>query len=279
MGLYKYSYIPGFFLQDDVKLAWPAIPDRFGLSDASPERWRLFFDELEKLNTEASAGLKYKLIIFARHGQGWHNVAESKYGTKAWDNHWSKLNGDGELTWGPDPELTPLGEDQARDVAKMWKAELALPDPIPIPSKFYSSPFTRAMRTCQITFEQVVPDATRDWVEVSENCREENGVHTCDKRRTRSYILERFKGFFTGPGFSEEDDLWDPDVRESFEHMVYRAGTVLDQIFSSEETGNFVSITGHGGIINAFMGCLGRPRAVLMTGGVLPVVVKATALE
>lgn len=28
------------------------------------------------------------------------NVAESFYGTASWDDHWSKLNGDGNMTWG-----------------------------------------------------------------------------------------------------------------------------------------------------------------------------------
>ncbi|KAF8649004.1 hypothetical protein AX16_006118 [Volvariella volvacea WC 439] len=278
MGLYSYSYIPGCFLQDDVKSTWPANPDRFGLLDDSPERWRTFFTELDKLNRGAPAGVKHKLIIFGRHGQGWHNTVEEKYGREASEKHWYKVNGDDEIVWGPDAELTPLGEDQARDIAKIWETELALADPIPLPSKFYCSPLTRAARTCQITFERFV-DTNHDWVEIVENCREVNGVYTCNKRRTKSYILDRFKGFFTEPGFSEEDNLWDPDVRESLEHMIDRAGTVLDTIFSTGETGSFVSITAHVRIIRAFMACLGRPEPDLLTGGVLPVVIKATAIE
>ncbi|KAF8648967.1 hypothetical protein AX16_006081 [Volvariella volvacea WC 439] len=278
MGLFKNSHIPGYFLQDDVKSTWPTNPDRFGLLDDSPERWRTFFAGLDKLNREASSGVKYKLIIFARHGQGWHNTVAGKYGREAWEKRWSKENGDGEIVWGPDPELTPLGEEQARDVAKTWKTELALAEPIPLPSKFYSSPLTRAARTCQITFEQFV-NTNESWVEVVENCREVNGVNTCDKRRTKSYILDRFKGFFTEPDFSEEDNLWDPDIRESFEHMIDRAGTVLDKVFLAKKVGIFVSITAHVRIINAFMACLGRPRSGLLTGGVLPVFIKAEALK
>jgi hypothetical protein len=30
--------------------------------------------------------------------QGYHNVAETKYGTPEWDRYWSKLNGDDEMT-------------------------------------------------------------------------------------------------------------------------------------------------------------------------------------
>ena len=28
------------------------------------------------------------------------NVGESLYGTEEWDKHWSKLNSDGNITWG-----------------------------------------------------------------------------------------------------------------------------------------------------------------------------------
>jgi hypothetical protein len=39
------------------------------------------------------------VLYVARHGQGYHNVAESQYGTPMWNCHWSLLNGDGKITW------------------------------------------------------------------------------------------------------------------------------------------------------------------------------------
>lgn len=56
-------------------------------------------------------------------------------------------------------------------------------------------------------------------------------MHTCDKRRTRSWIHERFPDFDFEVGFSEEDPLWDPEVRETKAEVAERARRALDHIF------------------------------------------------
>lgn len=61
------------------------------------------------------------------------------------------VNGDGELTWGPDPLLTPLGESQARDAHKAWQAETSMG--IPTPEKCFCSPLRRALDTWKTTFD------------------------------------------------------------------------------------------------------------------------------
>ena len=70
---------------------------------------------------------------------------------------------------------------------------------------------------------------------MQQNCREENGVHTCDKRRTRSYIETTFPKMIIEKGFTEEDVLWDPDVRETKKQVTERAKLVLDVIFEHDE--------------------------------------------
>ncbi|KAF5376673.1 hypothetical protein D9615_007906 [Tricholomella constricta] len=271
-GIRSYTTVPGFFLQDDLATSGVLpIPPSFGLLDNSPGRWQAFFAHLERLNKDADRYTSYKVFFFGRHGQGVHNVAEAKYGTKAWDDYWSKLNGDGELVWGPDPELTTIGKGQAVDAQDVWKAELAFE--IPLPGKLYSSPLTRAARTCELTFNGLLSDQNRRPI-IVENCREENGVHTCDKRRTRSYIQNTFPRFHIEPGFTEEDLLWDPDVRENKPHIAERAKRVLDHIFTHDKE-TFISVTAHGGIINGFLVSAGRPFYVLGTGGILPVVIKS----
>lgn len=65
-------------------------------------------------------------------------------------SYWSKLNGDSEMTWGPDPLLTPTGIDQARDARAAWKKEL--PFGIPVPRRHYSSPLKRALDTWKVVF-------------------------------------------------------------------------------------------------------------------------------
>ena len=61
------------------------LDDSFGLVDKSPERWTNLTSFVETLNTASDSLTAYKLVYAARHGQGFHNVGESKYGSAAWD--------------------------------------------------------------------------------------------------------------------------------------------------------------------------------------------------
>ncbi|KAI0357434.1 phosphoglycerate mutase-like protein [Trametes cingulata] len=277
MGTGKYTIVTGFFAQDDPGAdgnAIGALPQRFGLLDESPERWTNLQKRIEELNGAAPEGTRYKLFFFIRHGQGHHNVAEAKYGTKTWDEYWSKLETDGEILWGPDPELTALGVTQAQEARKLWEVEREYG--VPLPEKQYASPMRRALQTWQEIFvnsgslSQGSPRVT-----ILENLREEYGEHTCDRRFPRSVIAQNFPPptYEIEDGFSEEDVLWKADERETKEHVKERAHAVLDHIFSRiQET--YVGVTAHSGIINGFLAAMGRPRYPLPTGGILPLVIK-----
>ena len=69
---------------------------------------------------------------------------------EAWNNSKAKEFGDDEYVWGPDPELTPVGEEQAKSAKDAWVRERQAG--IPLPEAMYCSPFRRAIRTCHITF-------------------------------------------------------------------------------------------------------------------------------
>lgn len=152
-----------------------------------------------------------------------------------------------------DPELTPIGINQAMEARRGWEEELAFG--ITLPDKLYSSPLVRAMDTLRVTFEGIFRDdagkqPTVLVVEVSgpcaalyvsvifddfpKNCREENGIHTCDQRRSRSFIHERFPTFDFEEGLTEEDELWDPEIRETKAQVAKRARDVLDYIFQKD---------------------------------------------
>jgi hypothetical protein len=62
-----------------------------------------------------------------------------------------------------------------------------------------------------------------------------NGVHTCDKRRTSTYIEYTFPGFDIEEGFTEEDELWDPLERETYAEIDARVGRVFDMIFEKDQ--------------------------------------------
>ncbi|KAI0314974.1 phosphoglycerate mutase [Amylostereum chailletii] len=265
----NYQIVPGFFAheQPGSTVQLDPTPPYFGLVSQS---WASFTDEIDRLNSVVLDGTSVKVFFLGRHGQGYHNVAASKYGEEAWDAHWSKLTGDGEIVWGPDPYLTSLGETQARDANKAWKREKA--NGIPLPETFYCSPMRRALHTYQLTWEDIVPPSAGNPM-ILENCREVYGEHTCDQRRTRSKIHADFPLHRFEEGFAEEDMLYTTE-RESEAHAEVRARSVLDTIFAEDQGVTYVSITAHGGIINAFLRVIGRGDYHLTTGGVMAVVVR-----
>ena len=60
-------------------------------------------------------------------------------------------------------------------------------------------------------------------------------MHSCDMRRTSSYIQSSFPEFKIEKGFTEEDELYDPAVRETETHVAKRAQSVLDHIFQDDK--------------------------------------------
>jgi hypothetical protein len=66
-----------------------------------------------------------------------------------------------------DPELTCIGLEQAAAANNAWKTELAFG--IPLPEKFYTSPLTRAIKTCEVTFNGILSDDNRRTVVVEVN--------------------------------------------------------------------------------------------------------------
>jgi hypothetical protein len=75
--------------------------------------------------------------------------------------------------------------------------------------------------------------------------REHNGVHTCDKRRTRSDIHAAFPEYDFEEGFAEKDELWTSDYRETHDDIDRRARLVLDMIFHNdvEQCGRCLSLS------------------------------------
>lgn len=55
------------------------------LADSDAKIWHRFEKYVKSKADEAKEGESFKVLFLGRHGQGWHNVAETKYGTKAWD--------------------------------------------------------------------------------------------------------------------------------------------------------------------------------------------------
>ncbi|GAA6001859.1 hypothetical protein JCM10207_002354 [Rhodosporidiobolus poonsookiae] len=277
----SYAVVDGFFVQSSPSFpsddpTYNPLNDSFGLIDKSASRWSTFKAEVDRLNREADGHTAVKVVWLARHGEGYHNVAERKYGTKAWDDYWSKLNGDGELVWGPDPLLTHLGVSQARAVNHAWKEQQQ--DGVPLPERLYSSPLSRAASTLSETWEGVVMDGEVEGVRpvFREGLRETMGVHTCDQRKSKSYLAAHYPAFTFEEPFSEQDELWSPTYRETGPEQTLRIRQQLDSIFASDPS-TYVSITAHGGVIGAFFRVVGHQKVAVPPGGMIPIVVRGRA--
>jgi hypothetical protein len=59
-------------------------------------------------------------------------------------------------------------------------------------------------------------------------------MYTCDKRRSKTCIQTEFPQFVFEEGFSEDDELWKADEKETATDVVRRARLVLDMIFDSD---------------------------------------------
>lgn len=159
--------------------------------------------------------------MIARHGQGWHNFGAAKYGIdvslvfpkvnysyliphffdlihhQTWEEYWTYLNNDDQITWGPDPELTPLGKSQAQAVNRCWVAEAPLGAPIKSEEmRWYVSPMIRTGQTLEESWGTLLGRAPEVW----EDWREVYGGHTCDKRSPKvSSFLSRSYSFLSFP--------------------------------------------------------------------------------
>lgn len=225
------------------------------------------------MNANAADGISYKILYLGRHGQGYHNVAESRYGTQLWDSYWAKQEGDEHAHWA-DAHLTPIGEQQALDVNAFWSSALSQAK-VPAPEKYYTSPFYRCLQTAWLSFHDLsLPSSSPFAPIVKELLRETNGVHTCDRRGASSIIRSDFPSYTLEPGLPETDVSWTPDYREKPTEHILREHWCLEDIWMESKDKQFLSITAHSGTIAAILGAVGHRRFALPTGGVIPVAVK-----
>lgn len=117
-----------------------------------------------------------------RHGEGYHNTAESYYGTPGWNYFWSEKDGM-QQSVGQMPASRPM----ALSVNKFWKTEIA-EQKIPAPRRYYTSPLTRCLTTANLTFFSLSLPAFHPFVpEVKELLRETISGRTCDRRSCKTY--------------------------------------------------------------------------------------------
>lgn len=262
----NYTVVTGIFQQDDAATdpsTFNFLTSNFGLinrtypSDSScPDRkhstqWQRLAHYISTLNRKAPRNERYTLFFMGRHGEGFHNAAESYFGTPAWNCYWSELDGNGTVTWA-DAKLTIDGIEQAKVVNKFWN-HLIKDEKITPPETFYTSPLYRCLDTAKITFEGVKLPRKNSFVPVvKEFLREGISAHTCDRRHSKSFIKKNFPGFKFEKGFAEEDPYWTELFAEPRANQDARSKAVLDDILSNDDS-TYISISSHSGEIGSLL--------------------------
>ncbi|KAF2428047.1 phosphoglycerate mutase-like protein [Tothia fuscella] len=288
----KYSTVTGFFLQDlntTNTTTFDYSTQNLGLINQAYDsdkdcpnvnkltQWQKFEYQLAQLNHKSSKNIEYKLLYLGRHGEGWHNAAETFYGTPAWNCYWAELDGNASASW-VDAKLTANGIAQAQKAHNFWANAISV-QRIPTPNKFYTSPLSRCLATANITFTGLnLPKKKKFVPVVKEYLREGMSIHTCNWRSNKTYIQNTYPGFKVESGFSEFDNLWNGVTSETSTAQDLRSKALLDDIFSSEK-GSYHSCTSHSGEVASLLRVLGHIPFSLSTGAIIPVLVKAEILS
>jgi len=165
---------------------------------------------------------------------------------------------------------------------KSFWEDTAAASKLPLPRRHYASPHARCLETCRVAFTGLAPptgdaDVPPFHPLVRELIRERLGVHTCDRRSTRSWIHKHYPEFALEEDFSEPDPLWNPDVRETLSEHVVRVEAFLDDLFTNDSE-PIVSATIHSGTIMALYAAIGHAEVRVAPGSIVPVLVKAEPL-
>jgi broad specificity phosphatase PhoE len=149
---------------------------------------------------------------------------------------------------------------------------------MPLPDAWVASPLMRCLKTCELEWAGLGLAGFKPTIK--EMAREVMGEHTCDRRSSRSVIEGAYLDWPVEEGFKEEDELWRADHRETFAEHDVRTLDLLEDVFQNEAKGaSVVSLTSHSGAIASFLRVVGHRKFGLGTGGMMPVLVKATEVE
>lgn len=121
--------------------------------------------------------------------------------------------------------------------------------------------------------------------------REMIGLHTCDKRSTRSLLEDRYRAsicpnalkarrpahlrpaaYAFDTDFTDADQLWTPHYQEQPPQITLRARLALNSLFATDSR-TFISITAHGGFIAGVLRAIGHRPVGVKTAGMIPIVV------
>ncbi|RLV90560.1 Phosphomutase-like protein 3 [Spathaspora sp. JA1] len=254
----KFITTTDYFIQSDPNEPYQSIAN-FGLK---PEwNWDSLIEQVKSLPN-------HKLFLLQRHGEGYHNIAPTNYSRHDWNCNWQLKSGNGEIEW-EDARLTSVGQGQITSLRK----QISLTKQFPQPQAFYVSPLRRTLETWDLTWRQ--PNQS-PLPMIKELARETYGIGTESKRHNKTYIETNYPGFIFELGFSEIDNLWNPDFHESEQHRNYRSGKLLQELFNENEENYVISLVAHSGLIKSILQVIDHRKWPMHTGELIPVVIGMT---
>jgi broad specificity phosphatase PhoE len=185
-------------------------------SDGKMKRVQVKASSLNRSTAEGEV-----VIFFVRHGEGVHNVHGAQ---------WLAQKKDGNPYVDPscpvDPELTPLGRQQAEELAPLLAAT-ALGQGVGHdgnkPLTIVTSPLRRAIQTA-VGACTCLPHTQ---FLALERVHEQGGLHRCDARLPRQDLSALFHQVDFSEVVEELDPLWSETVRETQEQVILRAHKFL----------------------------------------------------
>jgi broad specificity phosphatase PhoE len=254
------QYLNGGIAQEDI------VEARNVLGLAEDNIWTRFRAKIHILNEKSPQNVQWKVVFFARHGEGYHNLA-SRLSTN-WDEDskhdtFRTINIDGtsrEINIF-DPDLTEKGVKEAQGAREYWEAQNK--EDIPQPDRFYVSPLFRALRTARITFStneesgnfgDIFPTCGSGTCVpiITENLREMMGGRPCDKRNEYKIIRAKFPEYKFEEDFdtADMDPLWKANSIEDKSEFMDRMKRVQEKIFmETKDKATYIHLTMHDGSI------------------------------
>lgn len=155
-----------------------------------------------------------KLVYCIRHGLSQHNVNYMKYGSQTFY--------DPKFT---DTSLLDEGFQQAETLRKTW-SKLSDIEVVIV------SPLLRTLQTATELFKDVqVP------IVALESVREyPRGLHTCNKRSSKEYLMKQFPHVDFTDLTTNEDMLWLSEREETLQELTIRIELFKEYIISRPET-------------------------------------------
>mmetsp|Transcript_37775 Transcript_37775/g.55653 ORF Transcript_37775/g.55653 Transcript_37775/m.55653 type:complete len:295 (+) Transcript_37775:45-929(+) len=175
-----------------------------------------------------------KTLFFIRHGIARHNIAShANQGFDPTDEYFF----DSPLNWKGQKQAELTGDKIRKYISNVESNALDL---------VVVSPLTRCLQTATAAFPQRSSDQSTSppLIFCHDGLREAYGIHTADRRRTRSELKEKWPMVHFDQNMTEKDEAWRSDKRETVDDVSRRAVAFFQWLAHRPETN--IAIVSHG---------------------------------